>query len=377
MKVEKIELVRVIVPAHPGAVNSPEVDHPLHRPAVGADAGWKYQFDELEKVILLAYCDDGTIGVGESSRGSRIDVLSDMARRLIDADVAALSWAELPFALNREYFAIETLVCDLVGKRANLPFSQLLGGKKRDHVLASAWSGHRTVEDAAARARAAFDAGMSTIKFKCNLDDDVVAWAKAIHEACGPTMRIVFDPNERFDELRHAVAIARELEKVGNVAVLEDPLPRWNLEAFAELRTKTTIPIAVHVSLGAPELGQRTSDVLTALRIGAADVFNLSGGIANFMRMSQVADLAGVSYWHGSEVGLGIQEAAHVHTAAAAKRCTLSSDIFGRKIRSHDLLKDPLEFDGEHVKVPTGPGLGVDVDRDALSDHEVGRVTIS
>src|SRR5258708_6512897 len=80
------------------------------------------------------------------------------------------------------------------------------------------------------------------------------------------------------------------------------------------------------------------------------------------MRMSAVADLAHIPYWHGSEVDLGILEAAYVHSAAAAPGCTVPSDIFGRRIREHDLLATPLQLEGEWVQVPSGPGLGVELD---------------
>lgn len=377
MRISRIEIVYVKVPANSGAISSPETDAALHRLAVGADEPWTRQFDELEKAILLATCDDGTVGVGESLRDPRVEVMQAMARRLLGAEIERLSWSSLPIARTREYDAFESLVYDLAGKLTGLPVVQLLGGPRRDRVLVSAWSGHRTPADAADRASRALSDGIHTIKFKCDLESDVVGWAEAIKDACGPDMKIVLDPNERFDELRHATAIARELEAIGNVAIIEDPLPRWDLDAYAELRRHTIIPIAVHVALGYAELGQKASDLHLALRARAADVFNFSGGIADFMRLAAAADLAGMSYWHGSEVDLGVLEAAHVHAAAAASGCTLPSDVFGRRIRSHDLLAEPLCLDGPYVRVPTGPGLGVEVDREALAAHEIGRTSVA
>ncbi|MFF2493990.1 mandelate racemase/muconate lactonizing enzyme family protein [Agromyces sp. NPDC058064] len=377
MKIEQIELIEVRVPARPGAINSSELDKPLHKITSGADAAWSRQFDEFSKVLLIATTDDGTTGIGESLRDPDHDVLKTMARRLVGTEVSNLRWQSLPFAKVREYDGFELLVLDLLGKRADLPLAALLGGTFRDAVPVSAWSGHRTPDDAAEVAAAAQARGATTLKLKCELEDDIVGVAAAVRERCGPQFGLIFDPNERFGELRHAVRIARGLESVGNVLCLEDPLPRWDLGAYAELRARTSIPIAVHVALGYQSHGQRISDVTAAITHRAVDVFNFSSGIADFLRMAHVADAAGRPYWHGSEIDLGVMEAGAVHAAAATAGATLSSDIFGRLIRESDLLTAPLTFEGDSVAVPTEPGLGVQLDLDEIARYELSRTTVA
>lgn len=377
MKIAQIELIEVSVPARAGAVNSASLDKPLHKMASGADGAWSRQFDEFAKVVLVATTDDGTVGLGESLRDPNLEVMRAMARRLVGVDVTRLRWQALPFAKVREYDGFELLVLDLLGKRAGLPLASLLGGAYRDEVPVGAWSGHRTPEDAAEIAAAAQARGATTLKLKCELEDDVVGIAAAVREACGSGFSLIFDPNERFEELRHAVRIAQGLERIGNVLCLEDPLPRWDLGAYAELRARTSIPIAVHVALGYQSHGQRITDVTTAVTSRAADVFNFSSGIADFLRMAHIADAAGRPYWHGSEIDLGIMEAGAVHAAAASAGATLPSDIFGRAIRESDLLATPLTFTGAAVHVPQGPGLGVDLDDDAIARYEVSRTVVT
>lgn len=218
--------------------------------------------------------------------------------------------------------------------------------------------------------------GATTLKLKCELEDDVVAIASAVRDACGDGIRLIFDPNERFEELRHAIAIARGLEQVGNVLCLEDPLPRWDLESYAELRSRTSVPIAVHVALGYSSHGQSIQDVTRSISSRAADVFNFSSGIADFIRMAHVADAAKRPYWHGSEIDLGVMEAGYVHVSAASAGATLPSDIFGRGIRESDMLAEPLQFEGDVVRVPTGPGLGVALDANQVAKYEVARVAV-
>ncbi|MBA3765238.1 MAG: mandelate racemase [Actinobacteria bacterium] len=377
MKIEQIELVEVVVPARPGSIESEGMHHPLHMLNQGARAGWSLQFDEMPKWVLIATCDDGTTGLGETYRGVRAETLEEMAWVIVGRDVGSLRWSALPLAPSREYDGFESLVYDLAGKLTGLPLHQLLGGSHRDEVLVSAWSSHRTPDDAGAVARDALDQGVTHIKFKCSLDDDVVAWAEAIADSCGDRMRIILDPNGRFHEVRHATEIAKRLERVGNVVCLEDPVPRWDLEGFAELRRRTTIPIALHLAMGYAELGNRREDAYRALHLRAVDMFNFTASISDFMRLASMADLVGVPYWHGSEVDLGILEAVYVHLAAVAPGCILPSDIFGRRIREHDLLANPLELVGERVRLPTGPGLGVELDHAAVDRFATRRIMVT
>jgi muconate cycloisomerase len=68
----------------------------------------------------------------------------------------------------------------------------------------------------------------------------------------------------------------------------------------------------------------------------------------------------------------------YVHQAAAARSCVWPSDIFGRMIRSHDLLATPLAFDPPYVRIPAeGSGLGVRLDEDAIARFRLGERVIS
>lgn len=82
-------------------------------------------------------------------------------------------------------------------------------------------------------------------------------------------------------------------------------------------------------------------------------------------------------FWHGSEVDLGILEAMYLHQAAASSHCIWPSDIFGRTIRSHDLLKTPLNIRHSYIEVPKGPGLGIQLDEYALTKYSNEQFVIS
>ncbi len=87
--------------------------------------------------------------------------------------------------------------------------------------------------------------------------------------------------------------------------------------------------------------------------------------------MADIADAAGIPCWHGSEADLGILEAAYLHACAAARNCTLRSDILGELVRKDDLIREALEIREGRMRVPQTPGLGVELDFEALAKYRV------
>ena len=128
-------------------------------------------------------------------------------------------------------------------------------------------------------------------------------------------------------------------------------------------RQKLDTPIALH--LGNP------SDVAEAVKREACDWLNLGGPLVNVYKLAGLAEAAGIPTWHGSGMGLGISEAAYTHVCAACKSMTLTSDICGDTLRVDDLIKEPLAFEEGHVRVPQAPGLGVELDEEALERYGV------
>ncbi|MFH1568585.1 MAG: enolase C-terminal domain-like protein, partial [Gemmatimonadota bacterium] len=106
-------------------------------------------------------------------------------------------------------------------------------------------------------------------------------------------------------------------------------------------------------------------------RLGAADAFNLRGTMAGFAGAAYLAQVAGLPVWRGSGLDLGILDASYAHVCAAVPACTLGSDIVGNFLREDDLILAPLEYADGHVRVPSGPGLGVELDIEALERYTV------
>jgi muconate cycloisomerase len=336
---------------------------------VSGQASWTVQFDALPKCLLELTLDDGTVGLGELYRDHDWRVVDGVAKRLVGEELEGLCRQKLPIAHCREYDGFECAIWDAFAKRHRLPLVDLLGGQVQERVAVGAWSGHRTLEEIKPLAVKFAEAGYDCIKFKCDLQDDVVGWCERIAEAA-PGVRIILDPNERWETPAETRRRIEPLSRIGNVLCLEDPIPRWMLAEYAELKRLSPMAIVLHVSLPYIYHGQRVHDAIRALELHAVDGFNFNGGLVGFQQLDAIATAAGLPCWHGSEIDLGVMEAMYLHQCAAAASCTWPSDIFGRLIREHDLLTTPLALTPPFATLPAGAGLGVELDRDAVRHYQ-------
>jgi len=370
MKVTGVDVWKVVVPTIPGTI---------HSPAFGP-AGW----DQVPKFIIQLNTDDGLTGIGETHRGVPRSAVNDCVERVIGLDPLKLSLQYLPLnpprpdvqfpgrhweigggtgVSNPAHDAFEMALFDLVGKVLGVPVHFLLGGAFRTRVKADFWIGQQTPEDAARNVRLGRARGFGGVKMKCAIDDPWIDRIGAIVEAAGSDFRITIDPNERFYRPHEAIALARQLERFPNVEVYEDPVPKWNLEWYRQIRAAVHVAIALH--LGNPH------DIVNAIKAEACDCMNLGGGMVQFIRNAAMAEAAGMACWHGSGNDLGIMEHSYLHAAAAARNCVLASDFVGSWTREDDLIVEPIHFDAGDALVPDRPGLGCELDLRAMAKYQV------
>jgi muconate cycloisomerase len=368
-RIRRFCFTEVVVPAKSGAINHPDLFRPLHKLPVAGRDGWNLQFDELPKLLVELELDTGVVGLGEFYRGHSWATVEAVARRLVATPLSDIVLQQVPVARCREHDGFELAIWDAFAKSHHLRLCDLLGGAVRSEVKVGAWTGHRKPEEIGPMAADFAARGFDCWKFKCDLEDDVVGWCRAVADAA-PGMSVILDPNERWEQPNEAKKRLRALSEVGNLLCLEDPLPRWMLSEYEALRRMGLGAIALHVSLPYVEHGQRVHDAIRALQCHAVDAFNFNGGLAGFSQLAGIAHAAGLPCWHGSEVDLGILEAMYVHQAAAAPACTWPSDIFGQMVREHDLLVAPLRIAPPYVHLPEGIGLGVELNRDAISKYQ-------
>lgn len=367
--IKSFDFLEVIVPAHEGVINSKGLDKPLHMLPVSAKQPWRFQFDQLPKLLVKMTLSNGIVGLGEFYRDHSWPLIEEIAESLLGVAVEDLTLQALPILLSREYDGFECAIWDAVAKTRGIPLHQMLGGAYQKKIKVGAWSSHRTKEEVGPWVSQYQARGFDCIKFKSDLEDDVYTLCLKIKEHA-PLMKIIFDPNQRFENAGEARQRLSAMEKVGNVMIVEDPMPLWMLQDYADLRKASNIRIIRHIALPYIWQGQRPHDIINVLLHRAADGFNFNGGLAKFQMLSHIAQCANMYFWHGSEIDLGILEVMYVHQSAATKNCIWPSDIFGRMIRVHDLLKTPLQITPPYVHLPSGAGLGVELDEEALEKFQ-------
>ena len=345
MKITRVERTIVVVPFIPGILSPPDYEDVF--------PGYPEPLSHRRQDIVKVHTDEGLCGLG---MGGPYYGRRDLAEpELVGRDPLEFE----PRALTGSPWDIALL--DLTGKALGLPVYRLFGGKVRDRVPVDYWISRMRPDDTAAAARRAVAQGFDGLKMKCKWEDGNIAdRVHAAHEA-GPDLRIVVDPNERFHTVENTLALARELE--GLDVIFEDPIPKADgLGPLQRLVAETSIPIAPHL--------QNPRQVIEAVHLKAADAVNIGPAGWGFLDMARIAEAGGLPVWQASNVDVGLHDAFRAHASAACPNCTLGSDLCGNFVHEHSLLAEPLVVDG-HVTVTDRPGLGVELDEEAVQRYAV------
>jgi len=351
LKVDRVEYIKVVVPMRPEVVVSedygPNLDVRLR------------DFDKYPKFILKIHS-GGLTGIGETGRDVPQEAVARNAEFLTGKNLWQLDMASPALGLpeRRTADGFEIAIYDLIGKSQGMPVYNLLGGRQQEKVSVSYWTGQRTLPDLIRVGERAVELGFRNLKFKARYGDPIDRQLAAVSKAA-PELSFIVDFNSSYPDLASFLPVGQRLQQFN--LTIEDPVPK-RLDWFREFRRRLPIPLAITPS-GAAQMYE-------AIRAEACDVFNLGGTMRDFVRNCYVAELAGVPVWHGSGVELGIRDMSFIHAAAAPKSCTVPSDTLCF-LRQSDLLATPFQVKGGYIRVPTTPGLGVELDEAALRKYRV------
>lgn len=354
------------------------------------------------RTIVEVVTDEGLTGLGETYGDlTHLTRVREVARLLIGLDVHALHEMERRVraivgdavtdlhgltgvstrekSVDRVLSPFEVACLDIRGRAAGVPVCDLLGGRVREAVPYSAYLFYKRVGHPGGepdRFGAALDAdgllaqarllveeyGFTSIKVKGGVfppEEESEALA-ALAEAF-PGLPLRLDPNAAWS-VETSVAMGARLE--GLVEYLEDPTP--GLEGMAKVAARVPMPLATNMCVVTHE------HLPAAIETGAIGVLLLDhhywGGL---VRASQVAALCatfGLGLSMHSNSHLGISLAAMTHLAAATPNLTYACDTHTPWQDGQDVIvPGALRFAGGSVPVPDGPGLGVELDRQALA----------
>jgi len=264
---------------------------------------------------------------------------------------------------------VDIALWDIMGKVAGLPVHRLLGGAGRGAVLAYASSINWGDDGrAAAETEACIARGFRAIKVKIGQPvRAAIARAELIRRIAGPEIRLSVDANWAFD-LDEATQVGEALAAL-DYWWFEEPIVPEDIDGYRRLRERTRVRLAAGES---DFVVTQARDLIASRAVGVIqpDVAR-AGGITETRRIADLADSFHVAYaphvgWSGA-----LCAAASVQLAAAQPNFLVyECMIFDNPLREALLARWVGSFqdlaDG-HVAVPQGPGLGVEVDRDALA----------
>ena len=289
------------------------------------------------------------------------------------------------------YSAIEVACMDIIGKVNRLPVVDLLGGRMRETVpfsaylfykhegaggelgfkidkKASGWASARQAkalspdEIVAQATSMCHDFGFKSIKLKGGVFEPRVEVDSifALREAFGANVPLRIDPNALWT-VETSVKYGKEME--GYIEYLEDPTR--GQKNMAQVRQALNVPLATNMCTTSFE------DIPGSISVGSEDIIlsdhHFWGGLRASMELTRICETFGRKLSMHSNSHLGISLAAMVHLGAAIPDFTYALDTH-YPWQSDEVIKGGrFKFEDGSVQVPTEPGLGIELDRDALA----------
>ncbi len=348
-----------------------------------------------DDLVIKVHTDEGIVGIGEvdsapeavhalvTAPGSHA-IANSFHNLLVGEDPTDVErlWQKMYRGMNyigRRGIALHALsgidiaLWDIKGKVAGKPISELLGGAIRDKVRAYAsMLMPDTTEETAARVRALRDEGFTAVKLGWGpLGKDPahdVRLAAAAKEAAGVGDILIDAGLGYVADAKTAIGVARELEQLG-VYWLEEPFEPDEYEAYAELAD------AVDIRVAAGEQDTTVWGFRELIERGHVDLVQPDvtrcGGITELMRIAAFARERGVETvphaWKS-----GIIKAASLHVNAVLPDGTFQEYCVADTPINQTLVRERMPVDANgFVAVPTGPGLGIELDEDVLERYRV------
>jgi galactonate dehydratase len=296
------------------------------------------------------------------------------------------------FIIMSALSGIEQALWDILGKSLNVPVYQLLGGAVRTKIPAygNGWSVRSgKPEDVAKAAMKAVADGYTHLKWDpfggtTALYPDpaeikmVKERIRAVREAVGDDVQLLLDVHGRFSPDK-AIEIAREIEEY-KIYFYEEPVPPDNIDALVRVARSIKIPVAT---------GERICTQWGALEIleknGAAilqpDIVHI-GGILPTKKLAIMAQTYYIPLAPHNAYG-PVQTAATLHLDASIPNFLIQEFFYSSITRYNEILKEPFPYaKNGYFDIPTKPGLGVDINENALSKRpykysNIGRMIFS
>ena len=333
---------------------------------------------EMTACVVEVESDSGMVGYGEAltrlGPGATCEVILSVLKPVVmgaDPMNVDVLWEKMFSTMKGrghwKGFMIEAIsgvdiaLWDLIGKALNLPVSTLLGGRHHEKLEAYA-SSIMLMErsEMVKEAKTLVRQGFKKIKVKVGLDAETdFGNVQAIREAVGPDIGIMLDANSGFST-EEALRLGTMLEPL-KILWLEEPVPPHDLEGYARLSDALRIPIAGGES-EFTRWGFRDLILRGKVSIIQPDIARL-GGFTEARKITALASAHGVRVAPHTGASGAVSIAAAVHYAASLSNLYIFEHMYTENPLREDTLKVPiLECHQGFISVPTGPGLGIELD---------------
>ncbi len=339
--------------------------------------------------------DDGAFGWGEASLEGHAEAVDGALEALRDKFVGADPYRiediwQVGYrsgfyrggpVLMSALAGLEQALWDLKGRTLNLPVWEMLGGRVRDRIRAYAWIGGDRPNEIGVAATARREQGFSAVKMNATPEIDWIGTPKlfdAVIERVEAAQKAGMDVGLDFHGRVHrplAKQLAKALEPLG-LLFIEEPLLSENPEGLRQIAGLTSIPIA---------LGERLYsrwDFKPFFESGAVDIIqpdlSHAGGILEVRKIAAMAEAYDIAVAPHCPLG-PLALAACLQVAACAPNVAIQEMSLGIHYNvGADLFtycrdKTQLSPRDGYLAIPAGPGLGVDIDEDAVRESNKER----
>ncbi len=333
-------------------------------------------------LFLKMHTDEGVVGLGEPVVEGRAQTVAaavhEIGRYLIGQDPTRIEhhWQAIfrgqfyrggP-VLTSALSGIEHAMWDITGKWLGQPVYKLLGGAVRDRIRVYGWLDDRSYGDYVEQGKVGAQAGFTA--FKLGLPgavnivdtrqkvDEIVAHFARFREALGPEIDIGIDFHGRVSPAM-AVRLASALEPLYPFFIEEPVLPE-NVDALATVARSTSIPIATGERLFTKWAFREVLEKQAAA-ILQPDLAH-AGGILEVRKIAAMAEC-----WYAA-----VAPHCPLGPIALAASLQLDACIPNFLVQEHfttgaGYLKEPFQIIDGHIPLPQGPGLGIELDEEAIA----------
>ncbi len=279
-------------------------------------------------------------------------------------------------SVNAALSAVDIALWDIAGKYFEVPAWQLLGGKCRDKIRAYMHVQGRNQEEVLGNAERALKNGFTVLRFMplpgseklgySELMKSMVGLVKAVRETVGDSVDICVDIHNRFSPME-AITFCKEVEKYTPLFI-EDPITQESAERMAYVASNTTVPIAT---------GERLHNVFEfreflqwkACKIVRPDLC-LCGGLTQGKKIAALAEA--FQMWTVPHNPLGpVSTAVCVQLDACIPNALVQEYTGEGSALGEDhknVVKSPIKLESGYLIVPETPGIGVEMDEDAVRE---------